>query len=92
MGCGQSADKYHEQNKQGIYPPEQISEELQKIWDEYNPDSTNAVGGDIGKKIVEQTIQNLGKVSHSEKCLDEAAFTDQSKKYKGWGALKLSKD
>jgi hypothetical protein len=46
----------------------------------------------MGKNIVIQTVKKLGEVSHSETCLDEDAFQSETKKYKGWGGMKLTQD
>ena len=93
MGCGQSTDnKYSEQNKQGIYPPEQIQEVLELVWEEHNTQLLDKVDGELGKEIVMEAIKRLGEASKSERSIDEDTFQNESKKYKGWGSMKLTQD
>ena len=48
----------------GIYPPEQIEEELHKMWELHNPSAAATVTGPLAQTIVSETVRVLGEMGN----------------------------
>ena len=88
--CGQAYIKWKalkEMNAKGIYSPEQIDEQNERVWSTYNPDDSTFVNKETCQKMVEDAVNALGSIGDG-KTFDAAEY---DKVYKTVDKLKAGK-
>ena len=83
MGCGNSKNdnKYLDQNKQGIYPQEQIIAEVESQWSEVVVSGGDKTTGTEARTLIQTTVTNLLAIVGQSYEIDDATFTKYTASY-----------
>ena len=79
-----------EMNAQGIYTPEQINNELDRVWVKYNPNETRTVDKETTELMVAEAVNSLGKIGDGQVFV-KSDFEKVYKKFDSWNAQKIAR-
>ena len=91
MGCGNSKNEYLEQNKQGIYPQQQIISEVELQWPEAVVSGGDKTQANEARDLIQTVVTNLLSLVGQSYEIDDATFNKYTAQYASGGMFAAKK-